>query len=103
MSKSKYSIFHVQGGFGKHVASTAVAKCIKNNHPGRELIVAAVFPEIFQNLPYVDRVYQLGNTSYFYQSSNLLHFLMLAVEVDGVFLMHWSRAAAPEESNRLKS
>jgi len=68
MSKKKYSLFHVQGGFGKHIASTAVAKCIKNNHPNRELIVTAVYPEIFQNLPYIDRVYQLGNTSYFYQT-----------------------------------
>ena len=35
----KYSLFHVQGGFGKHIAATAVAKCIKNNHPSRELIL----------------------------------------------------------------
>jgi len=68
MAKLKYSIFHVQGGFGKHIAATAVAKCIKNNHPGRQLIVVSVWSEIFQNLPFVDRVYQLGNTSYFYQS-----------------------------------
>ena len=68
MSQKKYSLFHVQGGFGKHVASTAVAKCIKNNFPGRELIVTGVWTEIFQNLPFVDRVYQMGNTSYYYQT-----------------------------------
>ena len=68
MSQKKYSIFHVQGGLGKHVASTAVAKCIKNNFPDRELIVCGAFPEIFMNLSFVDRVYQLGNTSYFYQT-----------------------------------
>ena len=50
MAKLKYSIFHVQGGFGKHIAATAVAKCIKNNHPGRQLIVVSVWSEIFQNL-----------------------------------------------------
>ena len=61
-------MFHVQGGFGKHIAATAVAKCIKNNFPGRELIVTAVWSEIFQNLPFVDRVYQMGNTSYYYQT-----------------------------------
>ena len=61
-------MFHVQGGFGKHIAATAVAKCIKNNHPSRELILTAVYTEIYQNLPYVDRVYQLGNTSYYYQT-----------------------------------
>ena len=43
-------------------------KCIKNNHPGRQLIVVGVWTEIFQNLPFVDRVYQIGNTSYFYQT-----------------------------------
>ena len=68
MAKTSYSIFHVQGGFGKHIAATAVAKCIKNNYPGRQLVVVCAWPEIFQNLPFVDRVYQLGNTSYFYQT-----------------------------------
>ena len=63
----KYSIFHVQGGIGKHVAATAVAKTIKNNHPDRQLIVVCAYPDIFINLPYVDRVFQLGSTSYFYQ------------------------------------
>ena len=66
--KEKYSIFHVQGGLGKHIAATAVAKCIKNNHPHRKLIVVCVYTDVFMNLPFVDRVYQLGNTSYFYQN-----------------------------------
>jgi len=68
MSQKKYSLFHLQGGFGKHCASTAVAKCIKNNFPSRELIVTGVWTEIYQNLPFVDRVYQHGNTSYYYQT-----------------------------------
>lgn len=66
--REKYSIFHVQGGLGKHIAATAVAKCIKNNHPSRKLIVVCVYADVFMNLPFVDRVYQLGNTSYFYQT-----------------------------------
>jgi len=64
----KFSIFHLQGGIGKHVAATAVAKCIKENHPERKLIVVCAYPEIFINLPFVERVYKLGNTSYFYQN-----------------------------------
>ena len=68
MPQKKYCLFHLQGGFGKHCASTAVAKCIKNNFPSRELIVTGVWTEIFQNLPFVDRVYQMGNTSYYYQT-----------------------------------
>jgi len=68
MAKESYSIFHVQGGLGKHIAATAVAKAIKNNHPHRKLIVVCVYTDVFMNLPYVERVYQLGNTNYFYQS-----------------------------------
>lgn len=63
----KYSIFHLQGGIGKHVAATAVARAIKNNHPDRKLIVVCAYPDIFLNLDFVDRVFTIGNTSYFYQ------------------------------------
>lgn len=63
----KYSLFHIEGGLGKHVAATAVARCIKNNHPDRKLIVVCAYPEIFLNLDFVDRVYRLGVTPYFYQ------------------------------------
>lgn len=63
-----YSIFHITGGLGKIIASTAVAKCIKNNHPDRKLIVVCSYPDIYLNLSFVDRVYHLGNTSYFYQT-----------------------------------
>ncbi len=63
----KYSLFHVEGGLGKNVAATAVAKCIKNNYPDRKLIVVASFPEIFLTLPFVDKVYRIGITPYFYQ------------------------------------
>lgn len=63
----KYSIFYVQGGIGKHIAATAVAKAIKNNHPDRKLIVVCVYSDIFINLDFVDRVYHIGNTQYFYQ------------------------------------
>jgi hypothetical protein len=66
--KEKYSIFHITGGIGKHIAATAVAKAIKNNHPYRKLIIVCIYTDIFINLSYVDRVYQLGNTSYFYQN-----------------------------------
>ena len=64
---TKYSIFHIDGGIGKHIAATAVAKCIKNNHPDRELIVVCAWPAPFINLDFVDRVYKTGVTPYFYQ------------------------------------
>ncbi len=66
-SNSKFSIFHLEGGLGKHIAATAVAKCIKNNHPDRELIIVCAYPDIFLNLPFIDRVYRIGKTPYFYK------------------------------------
>ena len=62
----KYAIFHIEGGLGKHIAATAVAKTIKNNYPDRKLIVVCSYPEIFVNLPHVWRVYINGTTAYFY-------------------------------------
>lgn len=67
MAERKYSIFHLSGGLGKHVAATAVAQAIKNNHPDRDLIVVCAWPEPWANLPFVHRVYTLGQTQYFYQ------------------------------------
>jgi hypothetical protein len=66
MSEKKYSIFTIQGGLGKHIAATAVAQAIKNNYPDRELIVVCAWPELWASLPFVYRVFPMGNTSYFY-------------------------------------
>jgi hypothetical protein len=65
--EKKYTIFHIEGGLGKHVAATAVAQCIKNNYPDRVLIIVCAYPEIFLNLEFIDRVYRIGNTPYFYE------------------------------------
>ena len=65
---TKYCYFHVEGGLGKNVAATAVARCIKNNFPDRELVVVCSYPEPFLHLPFIHRVYRLGNTPYFYQN-----------------------------------
>lgn len=67
MKAHKYCIFNINGGIGKHIAATAVAKAIKNNFPDRKLIVVCAWADIFQNLPYVDSVYVLGQTRLFYQ------------------------------------
>ena len=62
-----YALFHVEGGLGKNVAATAVARCIKNNHPNRDLIIVCSYPEVFLHLNFVSKVFQLGNTPYFYR------------------------------------
>jgi hypothetical protein len=67
MADKKYCIFQVQGGLGKHIAATALAQVIKRTHPDRKLIVVCAWPELWANLPFVHRVFPLGNTSYFYE------------------------------------
>ena len=67
MSEEKYVIFHVEGGLGKNVASTAVVKNIAAKYKDRKLVVMASFPEIFLNNPYIHRVYRLGVTPYFWE------------------------------------
>ena len=67
MSSKKYCIFQINGGLGKHIAATAVAQAIKNAHPDRELVVVCAWPELWASLPFVYRVFPLGNTQYFYE------------------------------------
>jgi hypothetical protein len=67
MAEKKYSIFQIQGGLGKHIAATAVAQVIKRTYPDRELVVLCAWPELWANLPFVYRVFPLGNTAYFYE------------------------------------
>jgi ADP-heptose:LPS heptosyltransferase len=63
---NKYSILVIQGGIGKHIQATAVARAIKNNHPDRKLIVVAAWPVVFLNLDFVWRTYNMNNLQYFY-------------------------------------
>lgn len=63
----KYLIFHVEGGLGKNIASTAVAAAIKKKYSDRKLIVVASWPEVYLNNPIADRVYRAGITPYFYE------------------------------------
>jgi hypothetical protein len=67
MSEKKYCVFQVAGGLGKNIAATAVAKVIKRTYPDRELICVVSWPELWANLPFVYRVFPLGNTQYFYE------------------------------------
>ena len=68
MSDKKYCIMQIQGGLGKHIAATAVAQVIKRTYPDRELVIVCAWPELWASLPFVYRVFPLGNTQYFYES-----------------------------------
>ena len=67
LPKEKYFIWHIQGGLGKNIASSALVKTIKETYPDRKLIVISSWPEIYLNNPDVDRVFQLGQAPYFYE------------------------------------
>jgi hypothetical protein len=63
----KNIIFHVEGGIGKNIMATAVAKAIKKKNPDRDIITISSWPAIWFNNPNVERFYQLGNTPYIFE------------------------------------
>lgn len=67
-TKEKYFVWHIQGGLGKNIAATALVKTLKETYPDRKLILVVSYPEAFLNNPYIDRVYHLGQTPYFYEN-----------------------------------
>lgn len=63
----KYVIFHVEGGIGKNILSTAVVRAINKQYPDRKIIVLTAWPEVWLCNPRVEKVIQFGQTSYFYK------------------------------------
>ena len=66
-NKEKYLVWHIEGGLGKNIASTALLSSIKEKYPDRKVIMTVSHPEVFVNNPDIYRVYSLGNIPYFYQ------------------------------------
>jgi hypothetical protein len=62
----KYVVFGVEGGLGKNVISTAVVRAINKQFPDRKIIVLTAYPDIWVCNPRVFRVFQFGQTPYFY-------------------------------------
>ena len=60
-------IFQINGGIGKCVAATAICEVIKKKYPNDKLIVVSGYADVFLNNPYVDRAYNYGGVSYFYE------------------------------------
>jgi hypothetical protein len=65
--QEKYFIWHIQGGMGKNIAGTSLVKSIKEKYPDRKLIMVTSWPEVYLNNMDVDRIYQLGQSPYFYE------------------------------------
>jgi len=66
---SNLAVFHIEGGIGKHIASTAVVGCYKHHHPDTNIIISCVWPEVYINNPHIHRVYKIGNNPYFYEDN----------------------------------
>ena len=64
---SNISIFHIEGGVGKHVMFLSVVSEYRSQNPDKKIIVVCAWPEIFLNNPNIDRVYRIGNTPHFYK------------------------------------
>lgn len=63
----KKTVLHVNGGMGKNLMATAMAKAVKTAQPDREIIVVTAWPQIWLNNEYIWRVYKQGNTPYFFE------------------------------------
>lgn len=61
------SIFHIEGGIGKHIAATGVINAYKKQNPEEEIIVVCAWVEIFIHNPNISKVFAIGNTPYFYR------------------------------------
>tara|TARA_R110000803_G_scaffold115419_2_gene183895 strand:+ start:193 stop:1167 length:975 start_codon:yes stop_codon:yes gene_type:complete len=66
-STEKYIVWHIQGGLGKNIAATSLISSLKETYPDRKLIMIVSYPEAFLNNSFIDRVYQLGQSPYFFQ------------------------------------
>lgn len=75
-----YVIFHIEGGIGKNIMATAVAKAIKKYHPERELIIVTAWEDVWANHPDVSRVYKFGALNYFFED--------FIKDKDSIVLMH---------------
>jgi hypothetical protein len=66
-NKEKYLVWHIEGGLGKNIASTALLSSLKEKYPDRKIIMTVSYPDVFMNNPDIYRVYSLGSIPYFYQ------------------------------------
>ena len=61
-----YNIFHVEGGIGKNIMGTVVARNIAKSFPENKTIVVSSYPEVYLHNPSIFRVFRPGITPYFY-------------------------------------
>jgi len=60
-------LFRCNGGFGKQIMATAIAKMLREENPDAIIHVQTSYPEAFTNLEFIDRFFPLQNVPYFYE------------------------------------
>lgn len=63
---SKYAILQIEGGVGKNVMATAVARAINIAHPERKIVVVTAHPDVWLNNQRIHKVLVFGTLQYFY-------------------------------------
>lgn len=63
----RYAIFQIEGGIGKNVMATAVARAIAKAHPERKIVIVTAYPDIWDCNPRIHRIVPFSGMSYFYQ------------------------------------
>ena len=66
--EKKYSIFHIEGGLGKHIMATAMVKVLRKYYPKSSLHVVCAYPDVFKHNPLIDRVHKKGQHGNFYET-----------------------------------
>ena len=61
-------IFHVEGGLGKHIMSTAILKVIHKKYPSSKIDVVCSFPDVYKHNPVVGSVTVNGQHGPFYKT-----------------------------------
>ena len=61
-------IFHIEGGLGKHIMSTAILKVISKKHPNTKIEVVCSYPDVFKHNPLVNSITTNGQHGAFYKT-----------------------------------
>lgn len=64
----KYIVFQIEGGIGKNVVATSVVRSISKTFPDRKIVIVTAYPDIWECNPRIFRIFQFGQTSYFYEN-----------------------------------
>lgn len=63
-----YILFEIQGGIGKNIMATAVAKSIKTQYPDSKLIIVTAWKDVWLELPFIDEIRHFQETGGIYDT-----------------------------------